>query len=89
MLTLEIIFLILAISGFVIAIYNDEAGATAWCAFLACCFAACIILDIAMPHGVRKLHTTNFEVSTRIETKMLNGKEISRDTVYIFTPRKK
>ena len=89
MLIVEIILLILFIIGTVFAIREKESGIAVWSTTLACGMIACILLDIVIPHGVRKLHTTNFEVSTNIKTEILNGKETSRDTVYIFTPKRK
>ena len=34
------------------------------------------------------IHVTEFKVKTEVRLKITNGKETSRDTVYIFTPKK-
>lgn len=36
-----------------------------------------------------KVHSEKFNLKTEIRQEILNGKEISRDTIYIFTPKKK
>jgi membrane protein YdbS with pleckstrin-like domain len=94
MLAVEIIILIIAIIGLVFAICadvirEDEAAFSASTMFFICGMLACIVLDLVIPHGQRKLRASNYQVKTEIQVKSVNGKEISRDTVYIFTPKKK
>ena len=40
-------------------------------------------------YSTQEVRSTNFKIKTEVRLKITNGKEISRDTVYIFTPRKK
>jgi hypothetical protein len=34
------------------------------------------------------VHSNRFNLKTEIRCEVINGKEVSRDTVYIFTPKK-
>lgn len=48
--------------------------------------AAIICIATVAPGPVK---TSKFNVKYEIRTESLNGQEISRDTVYIFTPKEK
>lgn len=65
---------------------NEDMGFIIFISMVLFCGFAVFLLGIAPE---RYLHTKDNSLRTEIKVEMINGIETSRDTVYIFTPRKK
>ncbi len=87
MLILEIILAVIFLAIVIVAVKYEESLTAVWCTFMSCLMLACILTDIVRPKGVIKKSTVFYSVQTEIKTTTLNGIEISRDTIYIFTPK--
>jgi len=88
MLIVEIILFILCVVALFFAISEDEAGVSAWLAILATLILFCFILDITGDIRQKK-SLKDYSYRVEIKSEVINGIETSRDTVYIFTPKKK
>jgi hypothetical protein len=93
-----LLFLIMGVAG--IALYTItlkklyDKKSDWW--MISLCFSLCMISAGYMIEGkiIQKenpgeIHSNSFIVKSEVRLKITNGKEVSRDTVYIFTPKKK
>ena len=89
-----IIGIIMVVLSLILMIYlgikTDESLDTNWLF----CWLAWVVLFFGMVSIVcyssnRPYHTKNHNVRTEIRQEYVNGREISADTIYYFTPKKK
>ena len=91
-----LIFMLLSVFGlFTIpyGIYRNEKDSSNWWILLI--VAGIVAFSVGVPltgafierENPTPVKSSEFEVKTEIRQEFLNGQEISRDTVYIFTPK--
>jgi len=91
MLALGIIMLVVGILGFmVMAIYydDDERVGIYWLLGVIAVFGLAIVITSGPDH-TSDYSLKEYNLKTEVRQEYLNGQEISVDTVYIFTPKKK
>ncbi len=92
MLIIGITLLVFAFIVFIFFIINDKDTDGFLLGLLFTIFfilGVAFIIAHADRDGPQTKSTKDFSLKTEIRQEFLNGKEISRDTVYIFTPKKK
>ena len=90
MLIFGIILLVMCVSALVIiaTIHEDNRAIIYFMLGLGAVFALALIMtNKAGYHSDYSLK--EYSVKTELRQEIVNGQEISRDTVYIFTPKKK
>lgn len=88
------VFLILSMlfTFFGIVFFSDkEYEDTKLAVFCTIMFCISFVISVAYwtQNAPREHNLKDYSLKTEVRANIINGKEVSRDTVYIFTPKKK
>lgn len=90
MLVAGIILLILSIGGIIVLgiIDEDENALIKWMLGIVSLFGVFLIFAGVVKKDPIKKSMKDYSLKIETVSTIVNGKEVSRDTVYIFTPKK-
>lgn len=87
---LGVVLVLISVFGlFIIAMVTEDDMATIYWALGIMTTIGMVIIMTNLPNRTIDYSLKEYNVEIEVQQKIINGQEISTDTVYIFTPKKK
>lgn len=87
---LGVVLVLISVFGlFIIAMVTEDDMATIYWALGIMTTIGMVIIMTNLPNRTIDYSLKEYNVEIEVQQKIINGQEISIDTVYIFTPKKK